>query len=60
MIGGIVRHASLFIGSPLIGALLLLAPAALRAQTVWEMPTEYPENAMPGVGLDSEPADTVW
>ncbi len=51
MIGGIVRHASLFIGSPLIGALLLLAPAALRAQTVWEMPTEYPENAMPGVGL---------
>ena len=51
MIGEIVRHASLFIGSPLIGALLLLAPAALRAQTVWEMPTEYPENAMPGVGL---------
>ena len=46
-----MRHASLFIGSPLIGALLLLAPAALRAQTVWEMPTEYPENAMPGVGL---------
>ena len=22
------------------------------AQTVWDMPTEYPENAMPGVGLD--------
>jgi TRAP-type C4-dicarboxylate transport system substrate-binding protein len=51
MIGAIVRHASLFIGSLLIGALLLLAPAALCAQTVWEMPTEYPENAMPGVGL---------
>lgn len=32
-------------------ALLLLYPAATRAQTVWDMPTEYPENAMPGVGL---------
>jgi TRAP-type C4-dicarboxylate transport system substrate-binding protein len=35
----------------LAGAYLLLSPAALHAQTVWDMPTEYPENAMPGVGL---------
>ena len=35
----------------LAGAFLLLAPAALQAQTVWDMPTEYPESAMPGVGL---------
>ena len=35
----------------LAGACLLLFPAALQAQTVWDMPTEYPENAMPGVGL---------
>jgi len=33
------------------GALLLLHPVAIHAQTVWDMPTEYPENAMPGVGL---------
>ena len=32
-------------------ALLLLHPAAIRAQTVWDMPTEYPANAMPGTGL---------
>lgn len=37
--------------SMLAGACLLLAPAALQAQTIWDMPTEYPENAMPGVGL---------
>src|SRR5258705_4487199 len=37
--------------SMLAGACLLLFPAALQAQTVWDMPTEYPENAMPGVGL---------
>lgn len=37
--------------SLLAGAFLLLHPAAIRAQTVWDMPTEYPENAMPGVGL---------
>lgn len=37
--------------SLLSAALLLLHPAASRAQTVWDMPTEYPENAMPGVGL---------
>jgi TRAP-type transport system periplasmic protein len=35
----------------LAGACLLLAPTALQAQTIWDMPTEYPENAMPGVGL---------
>src|ERR1700688_2587135 len=35
----------------LAGALLLLHPAATRAQTVWDMPTEYPQNAMPGLGL---------
>ena len=35
----------------LTGALLLLHPAALRAQTVWDMPTEYPQSAMPGLGI---------
>jgi TRAP-type C4-dicarboxylate transport system substrate-binding protein len=44
--GGNVRILSL-----LAATLLLLHPAATRAQTVWDMPTEYPENAMPGVGL---------
>ncbi|MBA2401002.1 MAG: TRAP transporter substrate-binding protein [Bradyrhizobium sp.] len=37
--------------SLLAAAFLLLNPAATRAQTAWDMPTEYPENAMPGVGL---------
>ena len=37
--------------SMLAGALMLLFPAALQAQTVWDMPTEYPQNAMPGVGV---------
>jgi TRAP-type C4-dicarboxylate transport system substrate-binding protein len=37
--------------SILAGALLLLHPAAIHAQTVWDMPTEYPQNAMPGLGL---------
>ena len=37
--------------SMLAGACLSLFPAALQAQTVWDMPTEYPQNAMPGVGL---------
>ena len=37
--------------SMLAGALLLLVPTAPRAQTVWDMPTEYPETAMPGLGL---------
>jgi TRAP-type transport system periplasmic protein len=35
----------------LAGALLLLQPVATHAQMVWDMPTEYPENAMPGLGL---------
>ncbi len=35
----------------LAAALVLLQPVAIRAQTVWDMPTEYPENAMPGLGL---------
>jgi TRAP-type C4-dicarboxylate transport system substrate-binding protein len=35
----------------LAGALLLLQPVATHAQTVWDMPTEYPQNAMPGLGL---------
>jgi TRAP-type C4-dicarboxylate transport system substrate-binding protein len=37
--------------SLLAGALLLLYPATPRAQTVWDMPTEYPQTAMPGIGL---------
>ena len=32
-------------------ALLLLIPVATRAETVWDMPTEYPQSAMPGLGL---------
>src|SRR3981189_2585125 len=43
LIGGSVRLLSM-----LAGALLLLHPAATRAQTVWDMPTEYPQTAMPG------------
>jgi TRAP-type C4-dicarboxylate transport system substrate-binding protein len=36
----------------LAGALLLLfLPAAAHAQTVWDMPTEYPQSAMPGLGI---------
>jgi TRAP-type C4-dicarboxylate transport system substrate-binding protein len=35
----------------LAAAFLLLHPAPTGAQTVWDMPTEYPENAMPGVGV---------
>jgi hypothetical protein len=35
----------------LAGALLLLHPAAARAQAVWDMATEYPQNAMPGLGV---------
>src|SRR3984893_15970368 len=33
------------------GSLLLLDPAAARAQTVWDMATEYPQSAMPGLGV---------
>jgi TRAP-type C4-dicarboxylate transport system substrate-binding protein len=36
----------------LAGALVLLHhPAAVCAQTVWDMPTEYPQSAMPGLGV---------
>lgn len=34
----------------LIGVMLLL-PTAVHAQTIWDMPTEYPQTAMPGLGL---------
>jgi TRAP-type C4-dicarboxylate transport system substrate-binding protein len=39
------------LSSTLAGALLLLHPAAVGAQTAWDMPTEYPQNAMPGLGV---------
>ena len=32
-------------------ALLLLYPAAVQAQTFWDMPTEYPQSAMAGLGV---------
>ena len=35
----------------LTGVLLLHNPLIARAQTVWDMPTEYPESAMPGFGV---------
>src|SRR6202048_3343849 len=35
----------------LAGALLLAHPVACPAQTVWDMPTEYPQNTMPGLGV---------
>ena len=37
--------------SMLAGALLLLHQAPVRAQTVWDMPTEYPQSAMSGLGV---------
>jgi TRAP-type C4-dicarboxylate transport system substrate-binding protein len=33
------------------GLLLLHVPTAARAQTVWDMATEYPQGAMPGLGM---------
>ena len=36
---------------PAIAGALLLLPSAAFAQTVWEMPTEYPQSAMPGLGI---------
>jgi TRAP-type C4-dicarboxylate transport system substrate-binding protein len=33
------------------GLLLLHAPLAASAQTVWDMATEYPQSAMPGLGM---------
>lgn len=35
----------------LASALLLLHPAAVCAQTAWNMATEYPQNAMSGIGV---------
>ena len=35
----------------LTGTLLLLPPVTARSQTVWEMPTEYPQSAMSGLGV---------
>ena len=35
----------------LAGVLLLMHPAAVSAQTVSDMPTEYPQNTMPGLGV---------
>jgi TRAP-type transport system periplasmic protein len=35
----------------LAGALLLVQPAAARAQTVWDMSTEYSQTTMPGLGV---------
>ena len=36
----------------LAGAImLLLVPVAASAQTTWDMPTEYPQSAMPGLGV---------
>jgi TRAP-type C4-dicarboxylate transport system substrate-binding protein len=39
------------ISRAIVAALLLLSPAAIRAQAVWDMPTEYPQSAMSGVGV---------
>jgi TRAP-type C4-dicarboxylate transport system substrate-binding protein len=33
------------------GALLLALPVTGRAETVWSMATEYPQNTMPGLGV---------
>jgi TRAP-type C4-dicarboxylate transport system substrate-binding protein len=41
-----VRHLHM-----LAGALLLLHPAAVRAQAVWNMPTEYPQSSISGLGI---------
>jgi TRAP-type C4-dicarboxylate transport system substrate-binding protein len=35
----------------MLAGALLLHPTAVRAQTVWDMPTEYPQSAMPGLGV---------
>src|ERR1019366_1339258 len=46
---GIEGSVRLYFGM-LAGALLLLHPAGTRAQTVWDMPTEYPQSTMSGLG----------
>ena len=35
----------------IVAALLLLCPATIRAQAVWDMPTEYPQSSMSGLGV---------
>jgi hypothetical protein len=46
------REGSLRLPHRLAGALLLLhLPAAAFAGTVWDMTTEYPQGAMPGLGM---------
>jgi TRAP-type C4-dicarboxylate transport system substrate-binding protein len=35
----------------MLASVLLLLPVAAHAQAVWDMPTEYPQTAMPGLGL---------
>ncbi|CAN5407524.1 TRAP transporter substrate-binding protein [soil metagenome] len=37
--------------STILAALLLALPVASRAETVWVMATEYPQNTMPGLGV---------
>jgi len=37
------------------GLLLLHAPMAAHAQTAWDMATEYPQTAMPGLGMTALP-----
>jgi len=46
MLGGEVRTTLI-----LAGVLLLVQPVAAPAQTAWDMPTEYPQNTMPGLGV---------
>ena len=36
---------------PLAVALLLFCATTAHAQTIWDMPTEYPQSAMPGLGI---------
>jgi TRAP-type C4-dicarboxylate transport system substrate-binding protein len=44
-----VRRIGLAIG--MVASALLLHPGAIRAQTVWDMTTEYPQSAMSGLGV---------
>ncbi len=41
----------------LVGGLLLLHPAPALAQIIWDMPTEYPQGAMPGLGITTNLMD---
>ena len=49
--GGSDREEQLRFFRILAATLLLLHPATALAQTVWDMPTEYPQSAMPGLGI---------